>query len=120
MPEAPFDAQTQLLEILLVEDNLGDARLILETLKDGKIQNRLHVAKDGQKALDYLRRCLGGEAPGLPGLILMDLNLPRMDGWELLQTLKGDPALEGIPVIILTSSESEMDIRRGTELATLS
>ena len=117
MPTSLADPQVQPIEILLVEDNLGDARLIMETMKEGKIQNSLHLAKDGQKALDYLRTCLTEGGPDLPGLVLMDLNLPRMDGWELLQSIKGDPDLKHLPVIILTSSESEKDIRKSYELA---
>lgn len=117
MPEQLTEIGVPSLEILLVEDNLGDARLIMETLKDGKIQNRLHLAKDGQAALDYLRLCLTEKGPHLPELILMDLNLPRMDGWELLQIIKADSELKHIPVVILTSSDSEKDIRKSYELS---
>lgn len=117
MSELGLEAKVQPIEILLVEDNLGDARLILENLKDGKIQNRLHLAKDGLKGLEYLYSCLEEGGPPLPELILMDLNLPGMDGWELLQTIKADPSLKRVPVVILTSSESEKDIRRSYELS---
>lgn len=117
MPDIPAEPHVQPIEILLVEDNLGDARLIMEAFKEGKIPNRLHLAKDGQHALHYLRLCQGEGGPCLPELILMDLNLPRMDGWELLEIIKADPGLKHIPVIILTSSDSEKDIRRSYELA---
>lgn len=117
MNETELEAKIQAIEILLVEDNLGDARLIMETLKDGKIHNRLHLAKDGAKGLEYLHACLEPGGPELPELILMDLNLPGMDGWELLQAVKSHPGLKLIPVIILTSSESQQDIRRSYELS---
>lgn len=117
MSETSFDASVQPIEILLVEDNLGDARLIQETLKEGKIRNHLRLAKDGQFALDSLRTCLSETGIHLPDLILLDLNLPRMDGWELLQILRADAELMRIPVIILTSSASEQDIRRSQDLA---
>lgn len=112
-----MDNSLKPIDILLVEDNLGDARLILETLKDGQVPNRLQVTKDGAKGLAYLFSCLEGGGPAWPDLILMDLNLPGLDGWELLRTLKGVPAFEPIPVVILTSSESEVDIRRSREMA---
>lgn len=117
MPDILSDPALRPIEILLVEDNLGDARLIQETLKDGRIRNQIHLTKDGQAALDYLEAGKTGTIPGLPELILMDLNLPRMDGWELLQRIKADPVLKVIPVIVLTSSDSERDIRRCYELA---
>ena len=98
--------------ILLVEDNEGDARLTIEALKDGKINNELHHVKDGIEALAYLNR--EGEfnidnAPR-PDIILLDLNMPRMDGRETLEKIKKNPKLTGIPIIVLTTSQSEMDV----------
>ena len=112
-----IESKVQPLEILLVEDNLGDARLIMETMKDGNIQNRMHLAKDGLKGLEYLRSCLQEGGSPLPNLVLLDLNLPRMDGWEVLQAIKSDPALKHLPVVILTSSEASEDVRRTYDLS---
>jgi len=98
--------------ILLVEDNPGDARLTREGLSSSKVRNQLHVARDGDEALAFLRR-LGeyADAP-TPDLVLLDLNLPRRDGREVLQEIKEDPTLVHIPVVILTSSQAEEDILR--------
>lgn len=98
------------VEILLVEDNPGDVRLTREALKEGKIHNRLHVAADGVEALAFLRR-QGAHARAVkPDLILLDLNLPRKNGLEVLQELKADEALRRIPVVILTTSSAEKDV----------
>jgi len=100
------------IEILLVDDNPGDVRLTLEALRDSKIQNHLHVAKDGVEAIAFLRR--KGEyadAPH-PDLILLDLNLPKMDGPEVLAEIKEDTALKHIPVVILTGSKDVEDITK--------
>jgi chemotaxis family two-component system response regulator Rcp1 len=98
------------IEILLVEDNPGDARLVKEALKDGKVLNELHVAKDGVEALDFLKR-EGEYADAVhPDLILLDLNLPKKSGHEVLAEIKGDPDLKRIPVVILTVSKAEEDI----------
>jgi len=98
------------IEILLVEDNPGDVRLIVEALKDGKVQNKLHIAKDGMEATAFLHR-EGEYADALyPDLILLDLNLPKKDGPEVLAEIKEDPALKHIPVVILTSSQEGEDI----------
>lgn len=98
------------IEILLVEDNPGDVRLIVEALRDGKVQNKLHIAKDGMEATAFLHR-EGEYADALyPDLILLDLNLPKKDGPEVLAEIKEDPALKHIPVVILTSSQEEEDI----------
>ncbi|RQG98018.1 response regulator [Natrarchaeobius chitinivorans] len=104
------------VQILLVEDNPGDVRLTEEAFKQGRIENDLHVVSDGTKALEFLNR--EGEyadAPR-PDLILLDLNLPRTDGEEVLEELKEDPDLRSIPVIVLTSSRAEEDIVKSYEL----
>ena len=104
------------IEILLVEDNLGDVRLTIESLRETKVRNNLHVAKDGVEALAMLRR-EGRHADFVrPDLILLDLNLPRKDGREVLQDLKQDPALHTIPVVVLTTSQAEPDVLRSYEL----
>lgn len=98
------------ISILLVEDNPGDVRLTLEALRDARIRNDLHVVSDGVAAMEYLRReGRYGDAPP-PDLVLLDLNLPRKDGREVLQEIKEDPKLRRIPVIILTTSQAERDI----------
>lgn len=100
------------IEILLVDDNPGDVRLTVEALRDSKIQNRLHIAKDGMEAIAFLRR--KGEytdAPH-PDLILLDLNLPKMNGPEVLAEIKEDTALKHIPVVILTGSKEVEDITK--------
>jgi len=104
------------IEILLVEDNEGDVRLTKEALKEGKVKNNLQVAYDGVEALEYLKS--EGEHQGRvkPDLILLDLNLPRMDGRELLEKIKEDKDLRRIPVVILTTSKAEEDIVRTYDL----
>jgi CheY-like chemotaxis protein len=104
------------IEILLVEDNPGDVRLTQEVLKDGRILNTLHVVGDGAEALAFLRR--EGEfadAPR-PDLVLLDLNLPKMDGREVLAVVKSDPDLRRIPVVVLTTSSSEIDVMTSYDL----
>jgi two-component system, chemotaxis family, response regulator Rcp1 len=104
------------VEILLVEDNPGDVRLTREALREGKVSNRLHVAADGEEALAFLRR-EGEHADAVrPDLILLDLNLPKKDGRQVLAEVKADPALRQIPVVILTSSQAEEDICRSYDL----
>jgi len=98
------------IEILLVEDNAGDVRLTREALKDAKVLNTLHVARDGEEAMDYLyHKGKYADAPR-PDLILLDLNLPRKDGREVLAEIKADEDLKRIPVVILTTSKSEEDV----------
>ncbi|MBC8275634.1 MAG: response regulator [Chloroflexi bacterium] len=98
------------IEILLVEDNPGDARLVKEALKDGKVLNELHVASDGVEALNFLKR-RGRYADAVhPDLILLDLNLPKKGGHEVLAEIKDDPDLKRIPVVVLTVSKAEEDI----------
>jgi two-component system, chemotaxis family, response regulator Rcp1 len=104
------------VEILLVEDNPGDVRLTREALKEGKVNNILHVVEDGVKALAFLRREGEYSDAPRPDLILLDLNLPRKGGREVLQDVKSDPVLRHIPVVILTSSQAEQDIARAYDL----
>ena len=104
------------IEILMVEDNAGDVRLTREALKGGKVLNRLHVVEDGVAALDFLyRRAPHQDAPR-PDLILLDLNLPKMDGREVLARVKADDALKLIPVVVLTTSQAEEDVLRAYRL----
>jgi CheY-like chemotaxis protein len=100
------------IDILLVEDNPGDVRLTIEALKDGKVRNRLNVAADGVEALAFLRR--EGKYAGAPrpDVILLDLNLPKKDGREVLAEIKEDEDLRRIPVVVLTTSSSEQDTLR--------
>jgi CheY-like chemotaxis protein len=104
------------VEILLVEDNLGDARLTQEALKEGKIRNNLHHVKDGVEALAFLRREGGYASAPTPDIVLLDLNLPKKDGRQVLAEMKADEALKTIPVVVLTTSEAEQDILRSYEL----
>jgi chemotaxis family two-component system response regulator Rcp1 len=98
------------IEILLVEDNPGDARLAREALKDGKVRNTLYHVKDGVEAMNFLRRKGEHANAPRPDLILLDLNLPRKDGREVLAEIKADPALRRIPVVVLTTSKDEEDV----------
>jgi len=102
----------QSVDILLVEDNPGDVRLIQEALQDGKLLNRVSTVTDGQKALAYLRKEGSYAQATRPDLILLDLNIPRKDGREVLAEIKADPHLRSIPVVIVTSSQAEEDILR--------
>jgi chemotaxis family two-component system response regulator Rcp1 len=104
------------IEILMVEDNPGDVRLTREALKGGKVWNQLHVVEDGVAALDFLhRRAPHADAPR-PDLILLDLNLPKKDGREVLAAIKADESLKLIPVVILTTSQAEEDVIRAYAL----
>ena len=104
------------IEILLVEDNPGDVRLTREALKEGKVRNNLSVASDGVEALAFVRReGKFAEAPK-PDVILLDLNLPKKGGREVLAELKADPDLRRIPVVVLTTSQAEEDILRTYDL----
>lgn len=104
------------IEILLVEDNPADVDLTKETLAYAKIRNRLHVVRDGEEALAFLRREEPFTNVQRPDVILLDLNLPRKDGREVLQELKLDPELRSIPVVVLTSSDAEKDVVRSYDL----
>ncbi len=101
---------TEPIEILLVEDNLGDARLAEEALKENKVRNNLYHVEDGVEAITFLRRRGEHAAAPRPDLILLDLNLPRKDGREVLVEIKEDPELRSIPVVVLTTSEAERDL----------
>ncbi len=103
-------AMTRPIEILLVEDNPGDARLTVEALKEGKVRNRLHFAEDGVEAMAFMHREGKYAESPRPDLILLDLNLPRKDGREVLAEIKEDPQLKRIPVVVLTISKAEEDI----------
>jgi CheY-like chemotaxis protein len=104
------------VQILLVEDSPGDIRLTREVLRDARIANELHIVGDGEQAMAFLRRV--GEYSDMPraDLILLDLNLPRKDGREVLAELKDDPELHLIPVIVLTTSAAEQDVLRSYDL----
>jgi CheY-like chemotaxis protein len=106
----------QPIEILLVEDNPGDARLAVEVLKDGKFCNHLWVVDDGVSALQYLRGEGIYKSSPRPDLVLLDLNLPGKDGREVLGEMKADPLLRRIPVVILTTSDAEADILKSYDL----
>jgi chemotaxis family two-component system response regulator Rcp1 len=108
--------ETAPIEILMVEDSPGDVRLTMEALKDGKVLNHMSVARDGVEAMAFLRReGTHAEAPR-PDLILLDLNLPRKDGREVLAEIKEDPAFAQIPVVVLTTSQAEQDILKSYQL----
>ena len=106
----------EIVDVLLVEDDPGDILMTREAFQQHKIQNKLHVVTDGEQALDFLRRTGNYAKAPRPGLILLDLNLPRRDGLEVLAELKQDPVLRVIPVVILTTSQAEEDILRSYSL----
>ncbi|KZS67338.1 MAG: response regulator [Mycobacterium pseudokansasii] len=104
------------IDILLVEDDPGDELITREAFEHNKVKNRLHVARDGEEGLNYLyRRGKFHDAPR-PDLILLDLNLPKYDGRQLLEKIKSDPDLSRIPVVVLTTSAAEEDILRSYKL----
>ena len=111
-----YEENPQPIEILLVEDSPGDARLTRECLKDAKIRNNLHLVEDGEDALEFLNRRGVWSAAPRPDLILLDLNLPRMDGKEVLARIKADERFKRIPVVILTVSKAEEDVLRTYDL----
>jgi chemotaxis family two-component system response regulator Rcp1 len=100
------------VEILLVEDNPGDERLTREALKEGKVYSNLHWVKDGVEAMEFLRRSGKFSDAPRPDIILLDLNLPKKDGREVLQDIKADTELKRIPVVVLTTSKAEEDVLR--------
>ena len=106
----------RVIDILLVEDDPGDVLITREAFEHNKLKNRLHVAQDGEEGLDYLyRRGEFADAPR-PDLILLDLNLPKYDGRQLLEKIKSDPDLAQIPVVVLTTSSAEEDILKSYKL----
>jgi len=104
------------IDVLLVEDDPGDVLLIREAFEDNKVRNRLHVVADGVEALTFLRREGEHADAPQPDLVLLDLNLPRKDGREVLAEVKGDDALQHIPVVVLTTSKAEEDVLRSYKL----
>ncbi|WP_415382461.1 response regulator [Halosimplex sp. TS25] len=114
MPD--YDPSGDPADILLVEDNPGDVRLTREAFRDGHIRNALHVVTDGVEALDFLRqRGDHADAPR-PDVVLLDLNLPRKNGDEVLDEIRDDPELERLPVVVLTSSKAQEDVVESYEL----
>lgn len=109
-------SQSKPIEILLVEDSPSDAALTIEALKAGKIANRLTHVEDGVEAMDFLRRRGKYADAARPDLIMLDLNLPRMDGRDVLAQIKTDPGLKIIPIIVLTTSRSDKDILKSYQL----
>ena len=104
------------IRILLVEDNPGDVRLTREALKEGKVRNNLSVVGDGVEALAFLHREGSYSSAPRPDIILLDLNLPRKDGRQVLAEVKADPELRRIPIVVLTTSKAEEDILKTYEL----
>jgi chemotaxis family two-component system response regulator Rcp1 len=109
-------AERSHMEVLLVEDSPGDVRLTQEAFRDADMSIKLHVASDGVEAMAFLRQEGAHARAPRPDLILLDLNLPRMDGREVLARIKGDGSLKTIPTVILTTSESEADIVKSYQL----
>lgn len=109
-------SSTRPIDVLLIEDDPGDELITREAFEHNKISNTLHVAHDGQEGLDFLYRRGGYENAPRPDLILLDLNLPKYDGRQLLETVKSDPDLNHIPVVVLTTSSAEEDILRSYKL----
>lgn len=107
---------TRPIQVLLVEDNPGDIRLTKEALKEGRVINSLSVVRDGVEAMDFLQRRGAYENAIRPDLILLDLNLPRKSGREVLEEIKSDPDLRRIPVMVLTTSNAEQDLTQAYNL----
>ncbi|KAA9149726.1 response regulator [Amycolatopsis acidicola] len=112
----PDPTPLDVVDVLLVEDDDGDVLMTREAFEHHKLRNNLHVVRDGEQALRFLRRQGDYAGAPRPGLILLDLNLPRRDGREVLAELKDDPELRVIPVVVLTTSEAEEDILRSYRL----
>jgi CheY-like chemotaxis protein len=110
------DAPASVVDVLLVEDDPGDVLMTREAFEHHKIRNQLHVVNDGEQAMQFLRQLGEYASAPRPGLILLDLNLPRRDGLEVLAELKADPGLRVIPVVILTTSQADEDILRSYAL----
>ncbi|MEV7085164.1 response regulator [Streptomyces sp. NPDC093085] len=112
----PQHQRAEPIEVLLVEDDAGDELMTREAFEDNKIRNTLHVVRDGEEALDFLYRRGAHSGAPRPDLILLDLNLPKYDGRQVLQQIKTDPELALIPVVVLTTSSAEEDILRSYKL----
>ncbi len=110
--------RTELRRILLAEDNANDVELTVAALKANRLANEVVVVRDGAQALDYLyrRADFARREPGLPALVLLDLKMPKVDGLEVLRVIKADPAMRGVPIVILTSSREEQDLVRSYDL----
>ena len=118
-PETSPGSEGRAAHILLVEDDPGDRRLTMRALAEGKIRNVCHVAQDGEEALDYLCRRGKYKDPKdspRPDVVLLDLNLPRIDGREVLEKVRADPALRGLVIVVLTTSDRQEDVVRAYEL----
>jgi two-component system, chemotaxis family, response regulator Rcp1 len=116
MTAEAVSAKVRPVEILMIEDNPGDVRLTQEALKTGRLWNHLAVARDGIEAMEYLHRAGPFQNATVPDLILLDLNLPRKDGREVLAEIKADDSLKLIPVVVLTTSKAEEDILKSYKL----
>jgi CheY-like chemotaxis protein len=112
------DLMPQIKRILLAEDNANDIELTLAALQECRLANEVEVVQDGAEALDYIycREKYSKRAPGLPGVILLDLKMPRVDGLEVLRQIKSDPNLRRVPIVMLTSSREEQDLIRSYDL----
>lgn len=111
-----MSAEGDPVDILLAEDNLGDRKLTKKALDQGKLRNNLHAVEDGVEALAFLRQAGAYADAPRPDLVLLDLNMPRKDGQDVLAELKDDPDLRRIPVVVLTSSDAEEDIAKSYDL----
>ena len=105
-----------MLHILLVEDNPGDVRLTREAFTSAGVETSIRAVTDGDEALEFLADCRDDESITTPDLVLLDLNLPRVDGFEVLEAIRDDPAYSRLPVLVLTSSSAEEDIARSYDL----
>ena len=111
-----METEPRAIDVLLVEDDPGDVLMTREAFEDNKVANNLYVVSDGVMAMEFLRRQGQYADAPTPDLVLLDLNLPRMDGREVLAALKEDPELRRIPVVVLTTSEAEEDVLRSYSL----
>ncbi|MGA2147210.1 MAG: response regulator [Bryobacteraceae bacterium] len=111
-----MSVQTRPAEILLIEDNPGDVELIQEAMQSGRVLNRISVATDGEAALAFLNHATGFENAPRPDLILLDLNIPKKDGFEVLREVRDHPSLSHVPVVILTSSQADLDVLKSYNL----